>query len=346
MRYVKAYHSLRWVGVVMSLVVCLGAFMALGTLSSSAEDILEITVPSATDRISIDGIATDGEYQAEYTMDATNGEAWVGTLGRETSSTWRFAWDDKGFYVCVTAKDNTPVYRGENTHWVGADCVEIGLNPGYVLTQKDDKGVFFSMGATADGRVVIHRHNYDERMVTSEVQGVSTGHIQGSDSYTIEVCIPWSIILIEADCTKTDTHLNATHLIPKADLEMDIVLAHIDASDDQNISVAYKLADTDFVTGRYVTGTLVGDKHEDTQTDTVAETHLDTVTLGETVVLLEPSTEVQESATKAVSFVDSEEQTNQQVATSGGCASLLSGSCLVMLAGISLLCIKRRKRMA
>ena len=241
----------------------------LGLLTVGAVDD-SIEIPYAQNAPVIDGVLSEGEYPGEaLVMNDTTAEAWVGSMTPETSTVWYLAWDDTGLYVFATVKDKTPVYRGTNSHWVGADCVEIGLNPGYVLKKSDDKGVFFSMGAMADGNVVVYRHNYDERILSSKVDGCSLGHTEGSSSYTVEVCIPWSLIFIEADCTKTDTHLDATHLVPEHQLVMDLVLATIDATDDNTVGTAYKCNDTDFITGEYLLAHL--SKTESTDSEVVTD---------------------------------------------------------------------------
>ena len=169
----------------------------LGLLTVGAVDD-SIEIPYAQNAPVIDGVLSEGEYPGEaLVMNDRTAEAWVGSMTPETSTVWHFAWDDTGLYVFATVKDKTPVYRGTNGHWVGADCVEIGLNPGYVLKKSDDKGVFFSMGAMADGNVVVYRHNYDERILSSKVDGCSLGHTEGSSSYTVEVCIPVFAAMID-----------------------------------------------------------------------------------------------------------------------------------------------------
>ena len=243
------------------------------TIMACAEDFVsEVRIPYVEASPMIDGVAAEGEYPGEaVVMNRASSETWVGSMSDKTSTLWYLAWDETGLYVFAEVQDDTPVYRQENSHWVGADCVEIGLNPGAILRRPDDKGVFFSMGATADGRVVVYRHNYDEKILSSEIRGCAVDHIAGKDRYTVEVCIPWSLILIEADCTKTDTHLNATAVVPAEDLYMDVVFAVIDAKDDSTIAAAYKLTGTDFVTGQYVPGMLLGARSEETETDSVSE---------------------------------------------------------------------------
>lgn len=252
--------------------ICLTVTVCM-VLTVNAEDKMSIEIPYVETPPVLDGIAMGGEYLGEsVVMNDHTAEAWVGEMSREAFTIWNFVWDEAGLYIFATVRDRTPVYRDESTHWVGADCLEIGLNPGHILGKNDDKGVFFSMGATADGRVMVHRHNYDEGMVTAEVRGCAVGHTEGSNSYTIEVCIPWSLIFIEADCTKTDTHLDATKLVPEEDLVMDMVLAAIDAENDSTIGIAYKFIGTDFVTGQYIPAALTGT----TPTETVGSTSVDT----------------------------------------------------------------------
>ena len=253
------------------LCLCL-AVLAVGCPAAGAADDGSILIPYAETPPVIDGIASEGEYRGEpVVMDRQSSEAWVGQVSEKISTTWLFAWDDTGFYIFATVRDKTPSYGGTNTHWVGFDCIEIGLNPGYILNRPDDKGVFFSMGAAADGTVVVYRHNYDEKIVTDQVTARATGHVSGSDSYTVEICIPWSLILIEADCTKTDTHLNATGVVPEDELIMDMVLAAIDSDEGGNITAAYRMARTDFITGKYLPANLTGGVSSET-VDTLPET--------------------------------------------------------------------------
>ena len=329
----------------LGLCLCIG--LLLGVCPTWAAEVpVFIEIPRAQSELVIDGVADEGEYQVAYTMDKANAEAWVGTLDRQSRVTWRFAWDEVGFYVCVTAQDSTPVYRDDTTHWVGADCVEFGLNPGYFLNKDDDKGVFFSMGATADGRVIVYRHNYDEKLVTANITGKSTGHTAGSTAYTIEVCIPWSLILIEADCTKTDTHLDATGLVVDEMLAMGMVMAHIDASDDTTIGVAYKFKGTDFVTGQYLAGRLAGAKADETEAETEAyeptpdETTTEVVTEVET---LPPLTIQTQENTSAETQGDATSAPTQETPDTGCASVALAWSWLPLLGAGWLICSKKRE---
>ena len=338
----------------------------LGLLTVGAVDD-SIEIPYAQNAPVIDGVLSEGEYPGEaLLMNDSTAEAWVGSMTPETSTVWYFAWNDTGLYVFATVKDKTPVYRGTNGHWVGADCVEIGLNPGYVLKKSNDKGVFFSMGAMADGNVVVYRHNYDEKIVSSEANGRSLGHTEGSFSYTVEVCIPWSLIFIEADCTKTDTHLDATHLIPEHQLTMDLVLATIDAADDNTVGTAYKCNDTDFITGEYLLAHL--SKTESTDSEAVTEPSPTETTPTESeppetapplTLETEPESasedaedelssvsKPEESATAAqtTELVSSPDTTSTE-ASSEGCGSTIAASSLCLLAvAAGLICFGARKR--
>ncbi len=311
------------------------------TVSAETADHFEIEIPYVQTPPSIDGIAMGGEYpEASVVMNDHTAEAWVGEMSRESSTIWNFAWDESGLYVFATVRDRTPVYRDESTHWVGADCVEIGLNPGGILDQPDDKGVFFSMGATADGRVIVYRHNYDEKIVSSEVRGCAVGHTQGSSSYTIEVCIPWSLIFIEADCTKTDTHLNATGMVPGECFIMNMVLAAIDAKDDSTIGVAYKFNGTDFVTGQYIPGMLTGERHVETIGSGWADT--EPVTYPEAEAQTNAATvSLPETHTQSMTAVSSEE--TDKLTSDKGCRGLIGGSALLWLLLLFPALILRRK---
>lgn len=345
------------------------ALTTLGLLTVGAADD-SIEIPYAQNAPAIDGVLSEGEYPGEaLVMNDSTAEAWVGSMTSKTSTIWYFAWDDTSLYVFATVKDETPVYRGTNGHWVGADCVEIGLNPGYVLKKSDDKGVFFSMGAMADGSVVVYRHNYDEKILSSKIDGCSVGHTEGSSSYTVEVCIPWSLIFIEADCTKTDTHLDATHLIPEHQLAMDLVLATIDATDDSTVGTAYKCNDTDFITGKYLLAHLSKTELEDSEVvtepsstetspaetlppvesepmETAPPLILGTEPEFSSEVELPSASEPEESATaaQATERVSSSDETNTE-ATPEGCGSTVAASALCLLTVTAgLVCFGAKKR--
>ncbi len=329
--------------LIIFLLLCLTVTTCMClTVSAETEDHFKIEIPYAKTPPVIDGIATGGEYPGEaVVMNDHTAEAWVGEMSREASTIWNFAWDESGLYIFATVKDRTPVYRDGSTHWVGADCVEIGLNPGWILDQPDDKGVFFSMGATADGKVIVYRHNYDEKIVSAEVRGCSVGHTQGSSSYTIEICIPWQVIFIEADCTKTDTHLNATGLEPAEGLVMDMVLAAIDAKDDSTIGVAYKFSGTDFVTGQYIPGVLIGEIRAETMgsgcTDTEPVTYPESEIKTDTPTASVPETEAHSM------IVESSNETDAQTADKG-CQSLIGGPVILwLLLPLSALILWRRQ---
>ena len=314
------------------LLACL-TLAACGCLGVSASDDGSIVIPYAEKTPVIDGVAMGGEYPGQaVVMNDHTAEAWVGDVSRETSTVWNFAWNEKGIYVFATVKDSTPSYRGENTNWVGIDCVEIGLNPGYILNKPGDKGVFFSMGATADGRVVVYRHNYDEKIVSAEVEGCAKGHVEGSLSYTVEVCIPWSLIFIEADCTKTDTHLDATRLTPGGDMIMDMVLATIDADESGNILAAYKMEGTDFVTGKYLPAYLAGAASVETAETVGSSAPIEPVTQPEAatkapsdLIILPPAETLPEAGTGEEVTEDTPyvSESLEETAPSGGCGGTI-----------------------
>ncbi len=325
---------------ILFMLICLTVTTCMClTVSAETADHFKIEIPYVQTPPTIDGIAMSEEYPgASVVMNDHTAEAWVGEMSREASTVWNFAWDESGLYVFATVRDRTPVYRDESTHWVGADCVEIGLNPGWILDQPDDKGVFFSMGAAADGRVIVYRHNYDEKIVSSEVRGCAVGHTQGSSSYTIEVCIPWSLIFIEADCTKTDTHLNATGLEPAEALVMDMVLAAIDAKDDNNIGVAYKFNGTDFVTGQYIPGVLTGEPHAETVGSGWADTEPATYPESETNLPTEAlrDTEPESPAMESTAEVQTE--------VTDGCQAAISVTAILCLGVCAIPLYARRRR--
>ena len=228
----------------------------------------------------VDGVISEGEYSADstYVMNAQSASAWVGEVGT-SSVTWHFAWDEGGLYYAGTINDTTPSYRGEDGFWVGIDCLELAINPGHSIPKnKKNEGIFFSFGATKQGKIVAWRHNYLDGLVSSEITGAATGHVSGSDSYTIEVYIPWELVMMNTDCTiggKTDLHIDTTAFVPQNGAVLGVLPCAIDADENDNILAAYKFNGTDFLVRDFINLTLTGKSEQTseqatTQTETTA----------------------------------------------------------------------------
>lgn len=277
----------------------------------------------------VDGEIAAGEYTTNYTMDASTASAWVGEVGT-SSVTWYFAWDEEGLYYAGTINDTTPSYRDANSHWVGIDCLEISINPGDVLPGDGHaEGLFFSFGATRDGQVIAYRHNYGDGLVTDQITGKASGHKAGTDGYTIEVMIPWSLMRLDADCTApggNGVHLDSTGFTPANGTVFSVLPCAIDADTEGQILAAYKFNDTDFPVRDFLKITLVADPEETAtagETDTEPGTAEDTeepVTDGETATApTDTSSQGGENTGEGTSTsADTGEGADKE---SGGCAS-------------------------
>ena len=302
------------------LFVILLALSAIPTASAKAD--FEMVAQYGTP--TVDGVISEGEYAAEstYVMNAENAAAWVGEVG-DSSVTWHFAWDEGGLYYAGTINDTTPSYRGEDGYWVGIDCLEIAINPGHAIpANKTNEGIFFSFGATKSGKIVAWRHNYLDGLVSDEITGAAKGHKKGSDSYTIEVYIPWSLVRMDTDCTiggKTDLHIDTTGFVPQNGATLGVLPCAIDADQNEQILAAYKFNGTDFVVKDFVNLTLAG-KPEQTAAPTVTED-----------VTTEPLT------TQAPT---QEEQTEQ---AAGGCHAAVCSVCLLSLIPLAACVLKKKQ---
>ena len=277
----------------------------------------------------VDGEIAAGEYATSYTMDASTASAWVGEVGT-SSVTWYFAWDEQGLYYAGTINDTTPSYRDENGHWVGIDCLEISINPGNVLPGDGHaEGLFFSFGATRDGRVIAYRHNYGDGLVTDQITGKASGHKAGTDGYTIKIMIPWSLMRLDADCTAPGgdgVHLDSTGFTPAIGTVFSVLPCAIDADTEGQILAAYKFNDTDFPVRDFLKITLVADPEE---TATAGETDTEPGTAEDTE---EPVTDGETATAPADTTSQGGENTDEGTSTgagtgegtgkeSGGCAS-------------------------
>lgn len=292
------------------LMLCLVLLAMAAVPATSAKAELEMTAQYGTP--TVDGVISEGEYSAEstYVMNAETASAWVGEVG-DSFVTWHFAWDENGLYYAGTINDTTPSYRDENGHWVGIDCLEIAINPGHAIPANDkNEGIFFSFGATKGGKVVGWRHNYLDGLVSDEITGAAKGHKKGSSAYTIEVFIPWSLVLIDTDCTiggKTDLHIDTTAFVPENGATLGVLPCAIDADSNGKILAAYKFNGTDFIVKDFVNLTLAGKP--------------------------EPTTE---EATTEAPVVETTEQATTEADTqapSGGCGATMGGFAFVMLLG-------------
>ena len=311
------------------LLICLALLTLLGIPTVSAKPDFEMVAQYGTP--TVDGVISEGEYAAEstYVMNAESASAWVGEVG-SSSVTWHFAWDEGGLYYAGTNNDTTPSYRGEDGYWVGIDCLELAVNPAHAIPANEkNEGIFFSFGATKQGKIVAWRHNYLDGLVSDEITGAAKGHKKGNDSYTIEVYIPWSLMCIEADCNiggKTDLHIDTTVFVPENGAVLGVLPCAIDADTNENILAAYKFNGTDFIVRDFVNLTLEGKPDATTEQPTEQPT---TEQITTQAPLVEQTTEV--TAPGA----------DDQVKP-GGCGAVIGGASLALLLP-ALACVFKKK---
>ena len=241
------------------------ALASVPLMSGAADFTIEIKKATPV----IDGTVSEGEYLSSYVMNSESATAWVGDVGA-SSVTWYFAWDENGLYYAGTINDTTPVYRTDSEHWVGADALELAINPGFAIEGEGAEGIFFSFGAKADGGVVAYRHNYSDGIVSGIVKAASSGHTVGSDSYTIEVFLPWSIMKLDTDCTvygKENIHIDTTGFKAEAGAVIGLLPCAIDALYDDpagtdGITAAYKFNGTDLVVTDFIKAALTDSSSE------------------------------------------------------------------------------------
>lgn len=268
------------VALCLALACLLMAAVTVLTCTVSAAPDFEVTVPYGTP--TVDGVIDEDEYSLTLVMDKDSAAAWVGKVGK-SCVVWHLSWDENGLYYAGTVNDSTQTYRDDNNHWVGIDCLELAVNPGESIKGESDEGIFFSFGATEDGRVIAYRHNYSDGLVTDEITGVSSGHVKGSDSYTIEVFIPWSLMKLKTTGNYSggkQTKLNTKSFKAEAGAVLGILPCAIDAKEgytqDSGILAAYKFNGTDFLVKDFIRATLGEKPAEQTETDTEPETELET----------------------------------------------------------------------
>ncbi len=320
----------------LSVTLLLVACFSLLTVPAAAE--AEFTMEIPYGKPTVDGVIEDGEYKVTYIMDRDSAAAWVGEVGR-SKVTWHLAWDEEGLYYAGTINDRTPAWRGEDSHWVGLDCLELAINPGLLLEGEVAEGIFFSFGSTADGKIVAWRHNFADGLVSDQITGVNVGHVEGTTSYTMEVHIPWSLVQIDESCTvggKTDIHLNATAWEPKVGAQLGLLPCAIDSLDDHGGNIiAYKFNGTDFVVCDFVVATLAdanGNMVSETEAPTEVPTEIEVVTQGETEHIHDTLCDCAESATEPVTE-----------ATKSGCAGSVALSTLMVLVPLAYMTLRKRE---
>ncbi len=222
-------------------------------LTNTIDISIEIPKGSAT----IDGIISKDEYKTKYTMDNSNSHTWVGSIGDNKTDLY-FSWDDKGLYYAAEIFDDSPSYKTNKENWVGVDCLQIGINPGNLISKGDMCGIFLTFGAEADGNVVVFRNNYSEGLIKDEISAYATGHFEGSKSYIIEAFIPWETIKLNTDCASDGRTIDTTSFKPTDGTKFNILPCVINAKKSSTaISAAYKFKGTGFTVANYVPCTLV-----------------------------------------------------------------------------------------
>lgn len=326
----------------LSAVFVLCALATVLTLSAAAKAEFEMEIPYGTP--TVDGVIDEGEYESTYVMDKTTATAWVGEVG-ESSVTWHLAWDEGGLYYAGTINDSTPSWRSNDHYWVGIDCLELAINPGRILKGRSAEGVFFSFGSARDGSVVAWRHNFADGLVSDEVIGANTGHVEGTNAYTMEVYIPWSLVQIDEYCTvggKENIHLDATGWEAKAGAQLGLLPCAIDSFDkDGEDIIAYKFNGTDFLARDFVVATLMGNGEA---------TEADTADVGSNAVTEETTTEVAQPDNDAPTSEDVENSSTAADTDGGmdaaqpkGCFGTLSVGIVVALTAAAGVLIRKRK---
>lgn len=243
--------------LILTALVLLSSCLTLTALPATAEAEFEMIIPYG--RPTVDGVVEEGEYKCTFTMDKTTAAAWVGEVG-DSFVVWHLAWDEGGLYYAGTINDSTPSWRDENGFWVGIDCLELAINPGRLLKGPKAEGVFFSFGSMKDGSIVAYRHNFADGLVSDLITGANKGHVEGTDSYTMEVYIPWSLVQIKEKCTvggKENIRLDATDWEATVGAELGLLPCAIDSLDAHGRDIiAYKFNGTDFIAKDFVVATL------------------------------------------------------------------------------------------
>ena len=322
----------------LSCALLIALCLSLMTLPAAAEAEFSMEIPYG--KPTVDGVIEEGEYQTTYVMDRNSAASWVGEVGR-SKVTWHLAWDEGGLYYAGTINDRTPAWRGEDSHWVGIDCLELAINPGLLLEGDVAEGVFFSFGSTADGKIVAWRHNFADGLVSDQITGKNTGHVEGTTSYTMEVYIPWSLVQIDESCTvggKTDIHLDATTWEPTVGAQLGLLPCAIDSLDDHGGNIiAYKFNGTDFVVCDFVVATLAdASGHISPETEAPTEAPTEAIT--------EAPTEAP-TDTAAATIPEPQPTTEPAPETdvpTGGCSSTVAIGAL-MLMPLAWVCLRKKE---
>lgn len=199
----------------------------------------------------IDAVIGENEYATSFVMDSSTCTAWSGTIGNSKATVY-LAWNEDGLYFAAKVADSTPGYKGDNQTWLGADCVQLAVDPGQKLCGVYSDGIFFTFGAKADGSVVTYRHHYEEGIISGKVTAKAAGHVVGSEEYIIEVLIPWSEMKLNAGKVST------SKFEAKENAVINILPCIIDSeTDGKTLICAYKFTNTTFSTVNYVPGKLV-----------------------------------------------------------------------------------------
>jgi hypothetical protein len=240
---------------------------------------------------------------------------------------WHLAWDEGGLYYAGTINDSTPSWRDANGHWVGIDCLELAINPGRLLKGSKAEGVFFSFGSAKDGSVVGYRHNFADGLVSDTITGVNKGHVEGTDSYTMEVYIPWSLVQIKENCTvggKENIRLDATKWEATVGAQLGLLPCAIDSFTASGSDIiAYKFNGTDFIAKDFVVATLAD---KDGITSPATEAPTEAVTDPVTEAPAETTVADTETVTEAPS-----ETTADTKPAKTGCGATVATAALALL---------------
>ena len=129
--------------------------------------------------------------------------------------------------------------------------MQLAVNPANLINAAP--GIFFTFGAASDNKVIAGRTNYKDLMVTDEIQSASSGHVEGSESYIIEVKIPWDLMKIKV--TKGQD-VDTTSFKPEKDTTIGLLPCVIDSESKGIINAAYRHENTNFNTKYFVPAKL------------------------------------------------------------------------------------------
>ena len=199
----------------------------------------------------------------------------------------------------------------------------MAINPGLILEGEVTEGVFFSFGSMKDGSVIGYRHNFADGLVSDQITGANKGHVEGTDSYTMEVYIPWSLVQIKGACTvggKDNIRLDATKWEPAVGAQLGLLPCAIDSfTANGSEIIAYKFNGTDFMVGDFVIATLAD---KDGNTSPVTEAPTEVPTEAPTEEATEPAEETTAAATETVTESPAETTADTELAKTGCGASM------------------------